>query len=364
MTYDDIVSSMAIILGAGPAGLSTAIELLKRGFTVTIYDNKNRIGHPQHCTGIVSSRFIDSTDLPSRYVFRGYRGVYIWVGRHLYEASSSISKAFSIDRIGYELWLANQVSDLGGEIVLGAEVTPQSTYIDATGARRYIMDSVGEVLPGIQGYMKMRHSWKGDMIHILVDKGVLPDFFGWAVPLRGSVYKVGLATRRSRSKVILQELLKRVSDGESSVLKGYMHGFVIVGGHRSRFYDSRSNVVYVGDSAGQTKPSTGGGLLYMAYASRFLADRFGEGYEYIDLYEGMFGEEIRVQKLLRKMFLKMSNEDIKTVLDSLSKKELLNLALAQGDMDFHASTLLKMFMDKDILKVVAKAVGRLMLDGA
>ena len=45
---------MINIIGAGPAGLMTAIELAKHRGDVTVYEEHKEIGKPVQCTGIVT----------------------------------------------------------------------------------------------------------------------------------------------------------------------------------------------------------------------------------------------------------------------------------------------------------------------
>ncbi len=352
---------MTVVLGAGPAGLTVGIELLRKGFEVKIYDTKNRVGHPQHCTGVVSKRFIELIGLPRRYILNQYRGVNLWIYEESFEFTTSESKAFTIDRIGYELWLYKILLDYGGEVYLSRKMPPKDIHIDATGAVTYIKDKVGSVLPGLQRYGVARNEIGNDRVSVFINKEFIPDFFGWAVPIKDNICRIGLASKLGNLRRALDYIKDKINSYFPSDKRNSLYGFVIVGGHRKKFYDPLTNKVYVGDSAGQTKPSTGGGLLYMTLASKMLSQRMGDGYEYIDLYESMLGREIFIQKFIREITLKLNKDDIISLFEVLSKKEKVNLVLLYGDMDFHSSTLLKVIMDRDILKIISKSLGRLVM---
>ncbi|GAG91330.1 unnamed protein product, partial [marine sediment metagenome] len=49
MSYD------AIVIGAGPAGLLAANEIAKRGYTVQVLEEHERVGEPDHCAGLLST---------------------------------------------------------------------------------------------------------------------------------------------------------------------------------------------------------------------------------------------------------------------------------------------------------------------
>ena len=44
----------AIVVGAGPAGLFTALLLAQEGLDVVVFEEHAAVGFPTHCTGIVS----------------------------------------------------------------------------------------------------------------------------------------------------------------------------------------------------------------------------------------------------------------------------------------------------------------------
>ena len=53
MLYD------ALIVGGGPAGLFAARELARRGFSVVLFEEHERVGDPVHCTGVLGTESFD-----------------------------------------------------------------------------------------------------------------------------------------------------------------------------------------------------------------------------------------------------------------------------------------------------------------
>ncbi len=337
------------ILGAGPAGLLAGIELARRGYQTVIYDPKRMVGRPQHCTGVVSPSFIDFTGLPGGLILSRFRGVVLEIAGEVFQASTSAPKAYAIDRVGYEEWLYRVYVDLGGKARMGTRAMPTGIHVDATGAATYIRDGVGEALPALQLIVRASSQLEDGHVFIWWDREVNPYFFSWIVPLSQDRFKVGTAGKAGLWRVLNRLMDRRL--GRYEVLRR-MYGFVVLGGPRDRFRSG--DKVYIGDSAGQVKPSTGGGLMYHALAAKMLAERIGGAIEYSDLFYSMLGREITLQKILRKMFLLMSNEEARQVFTVLSKREVLNMALMYGDMDFHASILVKMVMDMDLMRILGR----------
>jgi len=350
---------MINIIGGGPAGLFTAYNLLKRGVDVRVYEKDLELGFPLHCTGIVSNKTIKTFEIPEELTTNKLYGVKIIIGNRVYEASSSTPKAFIIDRAGFENNLGYKILDLGGEIILGKKYNYRNyknnlaPAINASGVASYISSNIGRTLPALQIDIKIGDGKGGiemenGIVYLLIDKNINPDYFFWIINAGGYI-RVGTASKKSLRKGIYN-VIEKISKNYT-VLDRYF-GLIILDGPMKKFYDKTLNMIYIGDSAGQVKPTTGGGLYYIGIASKILAKLLSENqYEYSNHFYKEIGKEIMYQKLLRKIFEELSNDNIIDILDILSKKEIFNILLNYGDMDYHASTLINI-LDYDILKLI------------
>ena len=52
-----------IVVGAGPAGSMSAIQLRNYGLTVLVLEEHSTIGKPLHCSGLVTPRTLESAGL-------------------------------------------------------------------------------------------------------------------------------------------------------------------------------------------------------------------------------------------------------------------------------------------------------------
>lgn len=356
MDFNDIT-----IFGAGPAGLTVAYKLIKNGFEPTIYESNSVVGIPQHCSGIVSYRFVEMAGIPNFLIKKKFYGVELKVGDLHFKAVATTPRAYAIDRYRYELWLEKIFLGLGGVIKLNVEFKygvskkDDGLIIDATGVRSYIINNRGETLPAMQiiynggeGF----NEYNDKLAYIIVDKDINPDFFSWVISVGNDRWKLGSASNKNLWKVLTSTLsIDRDVLVKNSIKK--LYGHVIVGGPVQKFFDSTLNTLIIGDAAGQTKVTTGGGLYYLLVASDMLVDALKHGNpEYSPRFYKLFKDEYRLQNILRQIFLSSSQHEIRELVSVISKWELFNTLLTLGDMDFHMTSLIKLLMDYDFMKIV------------
>lgn len=341
------------ILGAGSAGLITGLNLLKKGFDVIIYDKKSEIGYPQHCTGIVSKAFLELNELPSKSIIRKLYGVSIQVEDKVYSVKSTIPKAYVIDRIFLEQYLANRVLEQGGKIYLNHKIDrldKRKLYIDARGSWIYAIINKTGVLPAMQVDVRCNNiELDASQAHIIVNKKLNKDYFFWAVSIRDDIVRIGTASQSNLRKKLEKVLLSISND--CKIIRRY-YGLIITGGPLKNFLID--NRILIGDAAGQVKPTTGGGLYYLSVAAKYLSRSLSEGYkEYsTDFYRDL-GSEIKLQLIARKLFNRLDNKKFIDVLNILTKKDLLNFLMLHGDMDRHMLSLTTL-LDIDFIKMFIK----------
>ena len=135
------VETEVLILGAGPAGLSAAIELGEIGAKVLLVDDKNHLGGK---LVLQTHRFFGSTQT----VYAGTRGIDI--------AKKLAEKVRSLENV--EVWTNSTAIGIFEDKVVGiyrdqvenVRVKPQVLMI-ATGARERSLAFPGNTLPGVYG---------------------------------------------------------------------------------------------------------------------------------------------------------------------------------------------------------------------
>ena len=65
------MDSELTIVGAGPVGSLAAYSAASKGSNVVVLEQRRRIGHPDHCAGLISKTGLDSLglkDLPKQVI--------------------------------------------------------------------------------------------------------------------------------------------------------------------------------------------------------------------------------------------------------------------------------------------------------
>ena len=112
-----------IVLGAGPAGNGTALELARAGFNVTVIDCRETVGD-KLCTGVVSVECLREfpATLPVVYKTTSSATVVSPSGRRIW-LEKEAPQAHVIDRVSYVADIAHQAQEAGATYLLGRSAT-------------------------------------------------------------------------------------------------------------------------------------------------------------------------------------------------------------------------------------------------
>ena len=335
------------VVGAGPAGLMSAALLERGGLDVVVLERKREIGLPVQCSGLISRNMDRIVRPPAACIEHGVRGALVHGpgGREL-RLEKPGTAAYVIDRSGFDRFLAGRV---GSEIRMGTGVRGLAsgrrgvrleTRSGEVRARavlgcdgpssfvgRHFGARPGEVLQGIIAIESRAGS--SDYVDIWLDRR-LCDGFLWRIP-RGESVEYGMLG----SRVNFRQLKGFFRLGTGLEKRA---GLIPIGPCKSYF----DRTLLVGDAAAQTKPWSGGGVVYgltcAGHAARTLKDALGKG----DLSEkGLAGYEeawraelerpITMGLMARELYRNMDNRQLGELLDRLACMDLNSL-----DMDFPA----------------------------
>ncbi|MFQ3293685.1 MAG: geranylgeranyl reductase family protein [Halobacteriales archaeon] len=271
-----------VVVGAGPTGSRFARVAAEFGYDVTVFE-AGTVGEPLACSGHVS------TDL-WEYTGPGARGDLLQ--NDIYGAEFHVrgagSDAYSfyrdavvsnvIDRVGLDRHLAALAREAGADIRENHAVTAIEERADSVavivstpdgvetvearmvagcdGPRSKVRTELGlagpdEVLHGVLGFDERPDA--GDFVDVHL---TVPGFFAWRIPRGEAGVEYGLGAPPGRD--VRQRFDRLVRDYGANVTR-HRSGAIPIGPPSS--VTSRRGFL-IGDAAAQTKPFTGGGILY------------------------------------------------------------------------------------------------------
>ena len=264
------------VVGGGFAGLAMAQALARRGYSVVLYEEHQRVGYPPHCTGIVSEYVVSSLGRQARLAVEASYAEVVFVER---EGARLVLKTrdriYKLERVRLEEEMLEEAKGLGVEARLGLrveQVTPNGLLIVDGRREEYDLIVLAEgyhgrlrralgldheplTSTGVNIVARLPRKTRVDTITILFDESLLPRGFAWLVPLDSGVHVIGalsLDTRRARP--VAEKLAERLG----AAVRGSYGGVVIHGPPSPS--PGKGRVVLAGDAAALNKPLTGGGL--------------------------------------------------------------------------------------------------------
>jgi len=265
-----------IVVGAGPVGSHLAEKFSEKGRDVLVLEQSDEIGKPLACSGHVSPDIWDfvpegAEERLEQNRINGAKFHNSGKEYRFYREDEVVS--YVIDRIELDKLKAEQAQEAGAEYRLGekvVDVTEDERYVEiqtrdssysakmaagCDGASSTVRSKVGLPEPDhfYQGIMCFSdEDDSSDFVDVFLD---VPEFFGWRIP-RGDSVEYGAGVPKGENPVEWLEYITDRYDVESTETCA---GAIPVG-PVERSVSER--VFLVGDSAGQTKPFTGGGILY------------------------------------------------------------------------------------------------------
>jgi geranylgeranyl reductase family protein len=365
-----------VVAGGSVGGLSFAAGAAKRGLDVLVLEEDAAIGEPEKCDGLVSLHQL------RRYFEPPHDCIQSHVRRGVIHSPSGASVSLHatglevvvLDRREYDRRLAEKAEASGARIMVKSRVTgvresdsfvrvaagstyEASIFVDATGPSSTISHNRGGMLPAAK--YEVEGDWFEDgTVEVFTDQTKYPGFFAWVIPRGGNIAKVGVAGRGINSFHALDSFL---SSRNHRVLRK-VAAPIYVGGPRREFVVGRT--VYVGESAGQVKPTTAGGITTSvaagAIAAKWVADSLllkdpGALASYQPDWERRFGGELRIMRRVRRLYESLTNKDLEMIVTRLSDPRVTR-KLSSSDFDFHASSFISALGVRGLLRLAGLLV--------
>ncbi len=358
------------------AGLFCAREAAKNGHSVLVIEEDFEIGSPEHCGGLVSmSALGDLGVIPSQKTLDSQIQTADLISPSGKKITINAKKqnVVVINRRELDKQVAHQAQKNGAEIRVKTSLKEikQNEIITTSGALQYkvLVDARGVsalvqkdrtgTLQSAQYEIYSDWIQKG-RVEVNFDSEKYPGFFSWIIPASEGMGKVGVAGRGINAMQALESLLEQ--RGKHSVIRK-VFAPIWVNGPVEKFVSG--NIVTVGDAAGQSKPTTAGGIYSCGVGgilagraiSEFLKSGSREKLEkYQNSWQEKFGKEFEKQLFARKMLERADNKTIDKLFDTVTPEMMQDISQSE-DFDFHTSAIVKMLGLKGSIKVAQTIFG-------
>ena len=357
-----------IVAGAGPIGSYAAYLVARQGFRVLAVEEHETIGEPVHCTGVIGVEAFKRFDLPQDCIEGVQRSATLRSpGGEMLHLEKAEPQAFVVDRTLLDRRLAGRALRAGTsfglgtraeDIRVGDEHVAVSVYahgerqwirgrlcVLATGIDRALASRLG--FPRPPRYLQAAQAWlevdRIQEIELYFGRDIAPGSFAWAVPGRRARTRVGVACQ-SQAVTHLRALIDSEALNDRITGEARPTARPIPVGRVAR--TSGRRVLLVGDAAGQTKPTTGGGIYYGLLCAEYLAQTIAEALHAGDCSDRMLarydarwrralGREMRMGQLFRRVVARLSDRQIDGLFRAAAHNGLIERIQQQSDFDWH-----------------------------
>jgi digeranylgeranylglycerophospholipid reductase len=380
-----------IIAGGSISGLLAAREVAAKGLSVVVLEDDNEIGTPEHCGGLVSIDGIQNLGIiPSDdSIQNSIKYAKISSASKSFELNAEKQKVVVLDRRVFDKQIAFQTQKMGAEIRVRCSVLTISEKKEHVGEGN--LDDKGcYVIKTSDGHLTckyfvdargvgslIRHNRHGvfqsaqyevyapwiisDAIEVKFDRDKYPGFFAWIIPISSERGKVGVAGRSINAANVLKSYMDSKGGGYSVVRKVYAPIWIM--GPIEHFVSGRN--IIIGDAAGQTKPTTAGGIYscgmggVLAGRAIAMAEQKNDDnllHEYEKKWFSIFKSEFEKMLIIRKLLERLDNKAIDELFSTISEGEM-RLISKMSDFDFHSTAISRILYSRSGSKIIKTVLG-------
>jgi digeranylgeranylglycerophospholipid reductase len=382
-------ASDAIVVGGGPVGSFTALNLARRGAKVTVFEEHAAIGSPSHCAGHLSIRSLKNLGLyplPGKIVENTFSAAnfYSPTGTKL---SIRLTRPVTctVNRIFFDNYLAEKAAAAGVRYCLNSRVqsllidngvvkgvnieqkgaseerVSAKIVVDAEGISSRILRQTGlsalnrdRLVYAVETEVENVKNVELDAVEVFLGKTYAPGFYAWLIPKPDGTAKVGLATKTGNPKEFLRRLMLKhpVASKQLSTARITRIAFhpITLGGPIRKAYSN--GFLAVGDAASQVKPTTGGGVIFGLTCAGIAAEVAHEALRRNDvssnclrLYQKRcketLGFDVNVMLRIRRVLDALSDEKVDAALRFCARLGVNKTLENVDEIDFQGQTLLK-----------------------
>ena len=208
------------------------------------------------------------------------------------------------------------------------------------------------------------------VVELHLGRDTAPEGFAWVVPVRRdgrARLRIGLMARGD-AEGHLDRFLHRAAVAERlAASPGVATRRLLPLGPLAKTYAER--VLAVGDAAGLTKPTTGGGIFYSLLSGLLAAEtlvpalrRDQLGVSSLIAYErrwkARLDPHLRISSYLRRLYIKLGDEEIDTLLAALASDDLQQEIRRTAHFNWHGGLIRSLLRQPGIKPILLRALLR------
>ncbi len=375
-----------IVVGGGPSGLRTACRTAGAGLSTLVLDRKPRIGGDVLCTGIVGLETFEQFGLSRDSVLGEMRKVRLVspFGR-LIDYEHPRAFACVVDRERFDGGLAGSVTAAGGTIATGVTVDDASVEADKVvvdgvsdegipisfeGRMLVVATGVGFNLHNRLGLGRPCEFLNGAQVEVEVGEARLPRIlfgtelapggFAWEVPSTPGRARIGLLTDGNASRRLEDLLAAEYPEAGDPGGRPQVKTKPIVQAVSGPTFSER--VIAVGETAGQIKTTTGGGISYGLTCADIAADvildafadgNFGAGVlgRYETTWKALLERELYIGCRARRFCSHLSDRQVESLFRLAQTDGIIPIIRDKADFDRHGDLLLALLDRVSFMRV-------------
>jgi len=355
------VHADVVVAGGSVAGLICAREIARNEGSVIVLEEDYEIGTPEHCGGLVSLSGLEELGvIPSRKTYEHLieRAEIFSPNNTSFTLNSKNQKIAEVNRRELDKQIAHQAQKNGaiikvktsfqklidGGVRTNEEEIKCKIFVDARGVSSLGQKDRSGIIPSAQ--YEIYADWiKKGKVEVHFDQDKYPGFFAWIIPIEEGKGKVGVAGRGINVASTIENFLGK-REKHSTIRKIFAP--IWIKGPIKKFTDGRT--VTIGDAAGQTKPTTAGGIFSSGLGGLYAGQSISEFLKthdtsclenYQNVWMRRFGKEFEKQIIARKILERLDNNTINKLLESMTPSIIKEIS-ENEDFDFHSSSIVKL----------------------
>ena len=356
----------AIVIGGSAVGGAAAASCARNGLSTAILEEDKHVGKYKRCTAICSEHGLKSTKIPyQNAILNKVKGAIIHSPNSTAEVSMKKDRGIVFDRQQFDENSIDRAVYYGAELykehraisfrhfsynnysVFAGKTFNSSSILGADGVASHTAHAFHFPRLNNVAYCYEREVTNvdvpyTDLVYVFIDNENLPGFFGWSVPVDKRTVRIGFGTTdlpqlmKAKRFFFSQDALSFAKSKKAKILRKFNAAIPL--GPRKK--TQNGNVLLIGDAAGQTKATTGGGLIFGSLCAEIAGQSL---HEHLNLEKKLnyerrwrkeYGKTLEAHRKVRKTFDRLPNKALDISVSALSLPTVNSAISKFGDMDY------------------------------